>query len=182
MRKGRQAVKGLTNEQKQARKEQKKKEQAEIKKEQLKRAKEMNIGKPKKLQKKIILNFFILKMLIKRNWNGKHIFIDPGKQSLLTMMDDDGKFVSYTNREHIHRTKRLEYQKFIKKFKDKENISQRLKNTLSLFNSKTCNIDKFKEYMAKKISINEILYAQYEKPTFRKYKWYGYINKKTSRR
>jgi hypothetical protein len=45
---------------------------------------------------------------------GKHIFIDPGKRSLFTMMDDKGKFCSYTNGMRIKETKRLKYQRLLR--------------------------------------------------------------------
>ena len=35
----------------------------------------------------------------KEELKGNHIFIDPGKRSLFTIMNDDGKFYSYTNKQ-----------------------------------------------------------------------------------
>ena len=53
----------------------------------------------------------------KKNLEGTHIFIDPGKRSLLTMMNDEGKYLSYTNRRWLNETSRLKYRKRIEKRK-----------------------------------------------------------------
>lgn len=85
----------------------------------------------------------------------------------------------YTNRNHLSITKRLKYQKLIKNYKDKKNIFE-IENKLSEFNSKTCNFKKFKEYIQNKSLINKTLFDEYKEPIFRKYKWYGFINRKKS--
>ena len=110
---------------------------------------------------------------------GKHIFVDPGKRSLFSMMDDKGQFCSYTNGMRIKETKRLKYQRLLKNYKDKIHITE-TEQTLNTFNSKSCNIDKFKEYITKKLEVNEIVVPLYQDIQFRKYKWYAYINKKRS--
>jgi hypothetical protein len=109
--------------------------------------------------------------------DGKHIYIDPGKRSLLTMMDDAGNFLSYTNKQRIRETKRLKYQSLLKNYKDKLFITM-IENKLTTFNSKTCNLEKFKEYITEKIKVNQELYKLYQSEKFRQYKWYAYINKK----
>jgi hypothetical protein len=169
---GRAAVKGLTKEEKKIIRDIKRKELAKKNKE-----KKKNIAPlPKKIE---VAEFPYIDDVDKNELNGKHIFIDPGKRSLLTMMDDDGKFVSYTNRERLTRTKRLKYQKLIQNYKNKKDINiAEIEKTLTSFNSKTCDVNKFRDYMAKKISVNEELYPKYENTIFRQYKWYGHINKK----
>ena len=97
-----------------------------------------------------------------------------------TMMDDDGNFLSYTNKQQIRETKRLKYQALLKNYKDKLNITTR-ENTLSVFNSKTCNLEKFKEYITEKIKVNQELYTSYQNEKFRQYKWYAYINPNISK-
>jgi uncharacterized protein YrzB (UPF0473 family) len=108
---------------------------------------------------------------------GKHIFIDPGKRALFSMIDDDGKFYSYTNRMYLKETKRLKYQSLLKNHKDKIGITK-IEEELKQYNSKTCNIEKFKAYINTKIKANETLIPLYQELKFRQYKWYGYINKK----
>ena len=116
--------------------------------------------------------------------NGNHIFIDPGKRSLFTMMNDEGRFYSYTNKQRCNETKRLKYQNIIKKYKDqlnissKENIGLFQSPELSAFNSKSCDLTKYKAFIIKKISTNEVLYKLYQNNKFRQYKWYAFINKK----
>ena len=108
---------------------------------------------------------------------GKHIFIDPGKRTLFTMMNDEGKFLSYTNKQRVSETKRLVYQNKLKKYKDHLCITEK-ENELSSYNSKSCNLDAYKLFIVKKININKDLYKLYQDKTFRQYKWYAFINKK----
>jgi peptide methionine sulfoxide reductase MsrA len=51
---------------------------------------------------------------------------------------------------------------------------------LSKYNSKTCNTNKFAEYIKIKTKINEILKEQYEEEVYSLFKLYGYINKQKS--
>jgi hypothetical protein len=79
----------------------------------------------------------------------------------------------------IKETKRLKYQSLLKNYKDKIHITEP-EQTLNTFNSKSCNIDKFKEYITKKMEVNDIVVPLYQNIQFRKYKWYAFINKKRS--
>ena len=106
----------------------------------------------------------------------KWICCDPGKNTLLYFKSNDGITFRYTNRTHIKRTKRLKYQSLLQNYKNKKDISK-IENELSKFNSKSCNIDKFKEFIENKNRINNILFEEYENKIFRQYKWYNYINK-----
>jgi hypothetical protein len=74
----------------------------------------------------------------------------------------------------------------MEKYKKDHKITQ-YENTLSSVNSKSCNIDKFKEYVLLKNIINSILLEKYKDARssrayeyFRKYKWYSYINTERS--
>ena len=93
------------------------------------------------------------------------------------MMDDNNKFVSYTNREHMERTKRLIYSKKLNTYKDTLGINT-FENTLSDFNSKSCVVEDFKKYINKKLEVNEKVRELYNYNKFRQYKWYSFINKK----
>ncbi len=95
------------------------------------------------------------------------------------MMDDNGKKLDYTNKIRVHDTKRLKYQRLIKNYKDKKNITKN-ENQLKDYNSKTCKITDFKKYIKMKNKINDQLFKKYSDSKFRQYKWYGYINKKRS--
>ena len=109
---------------------------------------------------------------------GKHIFIDPGKRSLLTMMDDNNKFISYTNKEHMEKTKRLKYSKKLNTYKSDLGITT-IENTLTTFNSKSCLVEDFKKYIKQKLEVNNKVVDLYNNNNkFRQYKWYSFINKK----
>jgi len=177
MRMARQELKGLTKEQKEKIREDKKL----LQKEQLKIKKIENKTKENNTSKKIdeIPEFFYIDEVPKENLNGKHIFIDPGKRSLLSMMDDDGNFFSYTNKMYLRDTKRLKYQSLLKNHKTNIGITE-IEESLEKqkLNSKTCDLKKFETYVNSKIEANKKLISLYQDLKFRQYKWYSYINKK----
>jgi hypothetical protein len=49
---------------------------------------------------------------------------------------------------------------------------------LSSYNSKTVNYKKFKKFIKKKNELNKVLLEKYQNEIFRKYKWYGFLNRK----
>lgn len=171
MKKGRKDAREMTTEDKEKKILAKKKLQDE--KNEMNKLKQKE--KPKKVEK--THEFPYIDDVNKEELKGNHIFIDPGKRSLFTMMNDDGKFYSYTNKQRVNETKRLKYQNILKKYKDELNITSK-ENELSSYNSKSCNITKYNEFITKKISTNEVLYKLYQNNKFRQYKWYAFINKK----
>jgi len=176
MKDGRIALKGLTKEEKDKIKETKKDEQ----KEKAKQKRLDNKDKPKnskKEEKKENQEFRYIDEIPKEQLQGKHIYCDPGKRSLLTMMDDNGKFFSYTNKQYLKSTKRLKYQSLLKNYKDKIGITE-IERELNKYNSKSCIIEKFQEYITAKLEANKNLVPLYKNLKFRKYKWYSFINKK----
>ena len=174
---GKKALQGLSKEEKENRKEEKKQQQ----KEQMKLLRKQRKENPpkKKETTEDLPEFPYIDELPMEALKGKHIFIDPGKRSLFTMMDDKGKFCSYTNGIRIKETKRLKYHRLLKNYKDKIHITE-TEETLNKYNSKSCNVDKFKEYITKKMEVNDIILPLYQDIQFRKYKWYAFINKKRS--
>ena len=171
MKKGRKDAKEMTEEYKEKKKLDKKILQDE--KKELNKLKQKD--KPKKIEK--IQEFSYIDDVEKVDLEGKHIFIDPGKRSLFTMMNDDGRFYSYTNKQRVNETKRLKYQNILKKYRDELEITSK-ENELPAYNSKSCNINKYREFITKKINTNEVLYKLYQNNKFRQYKWYAFINKK----
>ena len=139
------------------------------------------INDEKKLKNKNYVEFPYLEELDEKQLevleNNNWVVVDPGKKTLLYMKNKNGKTLRYTNRRHITKTKRLKYQKLIKNYKDKNEITE-IENLLSNYNSKTCDYKKFKKYIRSKNIINEELFDKYKEDIFRKYKWYGYINRK----
>jgi hypothetical protein len=176
MKNGKKALKGLSDEEKEIKKQGKITLQNKIKEEN-KQKRALQPKQKKDIKKEIQHEFPYIDEVSKELLNGNHIFIDPGKRSLLTMMGDNGNFLSYTNKQRIRETKRLKYQALLKNYKDKQHITE-IENTLSLFNSKTCDIKNFKEYIKEKLKVNDAIAKLYQNEKFRKYKWYSYINTK----
>jgi hypothetical protein len=119
------------------------------------------------------LNDTKLNLLKNSNW----CVVDPGKKNLFYMKNTNGKKLRYTNKRHLHKTKRLKYQRLLQNYKRKQNISK-IENELSSYNSKSVDYKKFKKFIKKKNELNKILLEKYQDEVFRKYKWYGYINRK----
>lgn len=109
--------------------------------------------------------------------NSNWVCVDPGKKNLFYMKNADGKRIRYTNKKHLGKTKRLKYQRLLQNYKRKQNISK-IENELSSYNSKSVNYKKFKKFIKKKNELNKVLLEKYQNEIFRKYKWYGYINRK----
>lgn len=105
-------------------------------KEENRKRRELQKKEKKETKKEVLHEFPYIDEVSKDFLDGKHLFIDPGKRSLLTMMDDDGNYFSYTNKQRINETKRIKYSSLLKNYKDKQHITE-IENTLSLFNSKT---------------------------------------------
>jgi hypothetical protein len=78
------------------------------------------------------------------------------------MMDDNGKFFSYTNKQYLKSTKRLKYQSLLKNYKDKIGITE-IEQELNKYNSKSCSIEKFQEYITAKLEANKKLVPLYKK-------------------
>lgn len=176
MKNGKKRMKGLTEEEKEIKKQEKQVQQNRLKEENRKR-RELQKKEKKETKKEVLHEFPYIDEVSKDFLDGKHLFIDPGKRTLLTMMDDDGNYFSYTNKQRIKETKRIKYSSLLKNYKDKQHITE-IENTLSSFNSKTCNIEKFKEYIKEKLKVNDTIATLYQDEKYRKYKWYSYINKK----
>jgi hypothetical protein len=176
MKDGKKALKGFTNEEKNKIKQ----EKLQKLKEQAKQKRLENKEKPKKSKleiKKENPEFPYIDEVPKEQLEGKHIYIDPGKRTLFSMMDDEGNFLSYTNKQYLKETKRLKYHALLKNYKDKFSITA-VEEELNQYNSKTCQLEKFKQYVTKKLQINNEIVPLYRDIKFRQYKWYAYINKK----
>ena len=113
----------------------------------------------------------------KEELKGNRVFIDPGKRSLLYMMDEKETFLDYTTKGRFFRTKRFKYQRLLQNYKNKFEI-QEVEKELTGLNSKSCVVNCFQEYIHKKIEINKKLSSFYQQEIFRKYKWYLYLNNK----
>jgi hypothetical protein len=107
----------------------------------------------------------------------KFVVVDPGKRDLMAMMDENGIRLNYSNKQRIKDSKRLKYHRLLKNYRDDLGITT-IENDLNGLNSKTCNLEKYKEYLLKKNNTNNKLFNLYSKQKFKQYKWYSYIETK----
>ena len=106
------------------------------------------------------------------------IGLDPGKRSLVYMMDGQGNKLQYTapQRKKESMVKRnqqiLQREKYLNKINEYENV-------LSLQNSKSVNYNSFKSYLVEKDKLNKQTIEFYKKEVWRKMKFrqYCYGNK-----
>ena len=115
-------------------------------------------------------------------------YIDPGKRDLIYMKGDNGNTFKYSNKQKLKETKQLKYARLLNNLINTENTN--VKNSLSIssitngltyLRSKTCDLEKFKNYITyKNIMADLKLYNFYQNIKFRQYKWYYYINKTKS--
>ena len=111
--------------------------------------------------------------------NKKFVVVDPGKRDLMTMMNEEGKFLRYSNRKRIKETKRLKYGRLIKNHKDNLGITE-IEEELAGENSKSCNLDVFTRFIKKKNELNIKLLKLYQDEKFRKIHWFSFIETKRS--
>jgi len=109
------------------------------------------------------------------------VYVDPGKKNLIKLKgyDLNGKevFITYSNQQHLHNTRRLEYAKKLFNHKQTTGIL-RIERVLDKYNSKSCSYYNFLRYALKYYEIHNQLEILYSDKKFRKYKWYASIAKK----
>ncbi len=181
-RKGRQVIKGMT---KQERQKYRKTKQAKTISSAKKKAKSTkkkpssnNTNTNNRNQKKIEFPY-IDEVGVERLKGKKFVVVDPGKRDLLSMMDNEGNHLRYSNRRRITETRRFKYQRLTKNVRDKKGITE-LEQSLNQLNFKTCNVGKFETYLKIRNQIADVLLPLYEDIRFRQYRWYGYINRRRS--
>jgi hypothetical protein len=109
----------------------------------------------------------------------KLVSLDPGKIRPITMIDENNKFFKYTacRRRFETYTKRSNY--IILQEKKKNGIIEK-ETTLSNYNSRTLNQDKYSNYITNKTILNNELKEFYQKPLFRKLAFRRFIRTKQS--
>jgi len=125
----------------------------------------------------IYTDFLYFNEVDKSELEGKKVFVDPGKKSIYTMMDENKNVLSYTTAQHTHNTKRFKYQKILERYKNEKGITK-IEEKLSGVCSKTCYVQNFKNYLDIKCEVNEKLLPMYADEFFRRYSWYSFINTK----
>jgi hypothetical protein len=120
--------------------------------------------------------------------NKKFVLADPGKSDIIYCgsKDDDGelKTFRYTQNQRRLELGTTKYRKIIHKVNTETKIDDKtikeIESTLSSFNSKTVNYDKFKEYLIEKNKVNNKLFNHYQQKFFRKFKLNSYTNTQKS--
>lgn len=92
------------------------------------------------------------------------------------MRNDNGDVFVYSNKQWLRETKRLIYKEKLDKYREKNGIFE-IEKSMNDYNSKSCNLKEFKEYITMKNKTNKILFGKYNADIFRRHKWYAYINK-----
>ena len=136
--------------------------------------------------------------------NYKLVLVDPGKNpDLLYMCDYDEnikrykhkknnddkennndnkeiKFFKYTTKQRLHEMKTIKDRKILSNFKKQNKEMLENEKYMSKYSSKTCNLNKFLEYISIKKEVNKILIKYYGMEFMRKMRLRGYINKMRS--
>jgi hypothetical protein len=103
---------------------------------------------------------------------------DPGKRSLVYMVDEKGKKLQYTAPQRRRESKTKCNQR-IMLYERKKNGITKIESKLSEENSRTVNYQKFKEYLIVKDKVNKETLEFYKKDTWRKmnFRTYCYTQK-----
>ena len=113
-----------------------------------------------------------LEILKTGNW----IVCDPGQKNLHYFRRQDGTILVYTNEELKSKTKRMKYRRLLENFKKRTDVIE-METELSNFNSRSCRLIKFLEYIQYRNNKRHEMSTLYHNVIYRKYHWYGYINK-----
>ena len=89
------------------------------------------------------------------------------------------KILKYSNSQRINETKRNIYRKRLTTHKTEHSLFNK-EQELNGFNSKSCDLKKFMDYIAVKFRIYDEVNDEYKDPIFRKLRWYSYINTQRS--
>lgn len=114
------------------------------------------------------------------NYKGRKLVgIDPGKKDILTMVDEEGKYYSYSNCRRRNNTYLKRSNQILLAEKKKNDIIQ-VETKLSSFNKRTLDVVKFEKYLHAKQSYTTTLTEFYENPLFRKLKLRRFCRTKSS--
>ena len=108
--------------------------------------------------------------------------IDPGTNTLLTILSKDGKRqLNYSKSHYLNKTKRKETLKKIERIKKEKITKLENKLTKETIRLKTSNdYKKFNDYFTIKMELNEELLNLYNDKRLNKLNWYSFINNKRS--
>jgi len=108
--------------------------------------------------------------------------IDPGTNTLLTILSKDGKRqLNYSKSHYLNKTKRKETLKKIERIKKEKITKLENKLTKETIRLKTSNdYKKFNDYFTLKMELNDELLNLYNDKRLNKLNWYSFINNKRS--
>ena len=109
----------------------------------------------------------------------KIISIDPGKNSLVYMLDENKNKLRYSCCQRRRESLRKRCNKIILREKQKNKIIEE-ETKLSSYNCKSVNYNKFKKYITEKSKLNDKVRDFYEKELYRKLKWRNWIYQRKS--
>lgn len=109
----------------------------------------------------------------------KLVAIDPNKQSMVYMMDEDGNKLRYTVSQRNKESLRKRNKNILQREKFRNDIITK-ETEFSKYNCKTVNYEEFKEYIRAKTKLNDELKEFYERELFRKLKWRQHIYQRKS--
>ena len=104
----------------------------------------------------------------------KIVTIDPGKNSLIYMLDEDKNKLRYSCCQRRRESLRKRGNKIILREKQKNQIIEEETN-LSSYNCKSVNYNEFKKYIKEKTKLNDKVRGFYENELYRKLKWRTWI-------
>ena len=104
---------------------------------------------------------------------------DPGKRSLVYMMDDKGNKLQYTAPQRKRESKAKTNQRILLVEKKRNNIIEK-ETHLSFQNSKSVDYEKFKKYLVEKDKLNKETIEFYKRDVWRKMKFRKYSYGKKS--
>ena len=104
---------------------------------------------------------------------------DPGKRSLVYMMDSNGKKLQYTAPQRKRESKAKTNQRILLVEKKRNNIIEK-ETHLSFQNSKSVDYEKFKKYLQEKDKLNKEILDFYQRDVWRKMKFRQYSYGKKS--
>jgi len=104
---------------------------------------------------------------------------DPGKRSLVYMMDDKGNKLQYTAPQRKRESKAKTNQRILLEEKKRNKITEK-ESHLSFQNSKSVDYEKFKKYLVEKDKLNKETLDFYQRDVWRKMKFRQYSYGKKS--
>lgn len=109
----------------------------------------------------------------------KLVSIDPGKCSLVFMLDENKNKLRYTAPQRRKESLRKRNNNIILREKQKNKIIEE-ETKLSSYNCKSVNYNEFKKYITEKTKLNNKVRDFYEKELYRKLKWRTWIYQRKS--